>query len=94
MENDIKLNELLSNPIADKKEEIGKLHSLINSYNEKKDYSNKINGEENELKNKKSSLNNLIKENESKNKNYLISSKNFQNQINVNNIEIQNLKRA
>ena len=42
MENDIKLNELLSNPIADKKEEIGKLHSLINSYNEKKDYSNKI----------------------------------------------------
>ena len=42
MGNDIKLNELLSNPIADKKEEIGKLHSLINSYNEKKDYSNKI----------------------------------------------------
>ena len=42
MENDIKLNELLSNPIADKKEEIGKLHSLINSYDEKKDYSNKI----------------------------------------------------
>ena len=42
MENDIKLNELLSNPKADKKEEIGKLHSLINSYDEKKDYSNKI----------------------------------------------------
>ena len=64
-----------------------------NIFNEKKDYSNKINEEENELKNKKSSLNNLIKENESKNKNYVISSKNFQNQINVNNIEIQNLKR-
>jgi hypothetical protein len=36
MENNIKLNELLSNPIADKKEEIGKLHSLINTYNEKR----------------------------------------------------------
>ena len=42
MENDKKLNELLSNPIADKKEEIGKLSSLISSYNEKKDYSDKI----------------------------------------------------
>ena len=28
MENDKKLNELLSNPIADKKEEIGKLHKI------------------------------------------------------------------
>ena len=35
-ENDIKLNELLSNPIADKKEEIGKLHSWINTYKEKR----------------------------------------------------------
>ena len=60
---------------------------------EKRNCINKFNENENELKNKISSLNNLINENENKNKNCINSTKSYQKHINVQLIEIQSLKR-